>query len=219
MIPWFWLFIPGLIAWLNRTWRGEGNTPFGKWFWFASLTCCAYAMTLNLVFAASWLFFCLGYCLLGWHAMFSAITGRPPGRKDSPKTQWMQDAAYQALSMARPPYFPGIDDDGGTIEILSPHYVTPYDPAKWKRFGVVYGGIRGLLMLPGVAWLIWATQSLLPLLGVIIATGMGAVYFLGGRIVQKYQLPEDKAVLIAEVMMGWLIGTYLLVCAGEISYF
>lgn len=209
-----WLWVPGVTAWLNRYWRGEGRTPFGKWFWFLSFSLVAYAMSLHFYFAVAWLLFVFGYGVLGWHAIFSAITGRPPERMDSAKTDWMQVIACKILRMERPAYFPALDADGKKTSIISPLYATPHSVAQWRRFGMVYGAVRGTLMLPGVAVMILVTQSLLPLVGVAIALGMGFVYELGGRCARHFQLPEDKGVPIAEVIMGWLLGTYLLLCAG-----
>jgi len=217
MIAWYWLFIPGMMGLLNRDWRGEGDTPIGRWFWYVFNALVALAVAFpDFIFSGAWALFAVGYSMVGWHAMFSAITRRPPGRMDSAYYDWMQKLTYRLLSMKRPPYVPGFDNEGKRINALDRNYVSPYSPLKWAQFGAWYGMLRGTLMLPGVAAMFFYTGSAVTLAGVGML-GMGWVYYWAAKIRDHFELREDYGVPIAEFIMGWLCGTYLLICASQLS--
>lgn len=177
-------FIPGLLAFLNRYWRGEGRIP--RWLWHIFHFGLAYITTFNLQFALAWLLFSIGYSAFSWQAMFSAVTGRQPGRRDSWYIDWMQTLAYK----------------------LNKGVLTP---TGWQRFGTTYGTIRATLMLPGII----AITSIIGWIGLIglLCLSMGLIYRYSATIRDHFELPEDKAIAIAEVIMGYLIGTYMLICA------
>jgi len=153
--------LPFIISDLNRTWRGEDGVP--NWVWYTFMALCAGAVTLDPYFILCWMVFVFGYAVLPWHAMFSAINGQPPGRKDHWSVQWMQDVAYR-LTTRQLPFM------GYLAEVI-----------YWQRFGVIYGAIRAATILPGVFLLCGYTGSLLPITGLLFL-GMGVVYWLCGRV-------------------------------------
>lgn len=179
---------PLLTAVLNRYWRGEGNAP--RWLWYTFMTLAAGAVSYKVDWAGFiWLPFLLGYAMAPWQAMFSAITGGPPSRRDSLQWQWMQTLAYKLTTSERV-------KAGSSSEY-------------WKLFGVVYGAIRGSLMLPGVAVLTYFYHSPAPLLGILFLN-LGVIYYIGGKMAEHIQSP-NAPVPISEFIVGYLLGWYMLV--------
>lgn len=169
------LFLPLLTAILNRV-RGEGIIP--RVLWYAIMVTLGSWYDARLILP--WLLYFLGYAMMPWQAMFSAINGNSLSRKDHWSIQWMQDVSRKLAG--------------------NNNY----------RFGIVYGALRATLMIPGIVWLAIVTGSLLPLIG-LIGMGMGGVYYLCGRF-SRHELGNNAiAVLIAELVMGWWNGTYMLI--------
>lgn len=190
MIAAWMLFVPGLMAALNRYWRGEGRVTRLAWLAFNFFL--ALFISLNFYFAAAWLIFEIGYAVPAWHAMFSATHGKAPTRSDSRYNQWMQPAAKWLVKK--------IDK----INESSWNF--------WFRFGIFYGFLRGLFMLPGIFILRAVIDSPIAMIGLVFL-GMGQIYYWGGKLSRRYAT-SDNAVAFSEVMMGWLCGTYLLLCAS-----
>jgi hypothetical protein len=123
--------------------------------------------------------------------MFSAFTGMPFVRKDGRYVQWMQDiSAYMSRK-----YFG--------------HWS---NKRMWKASGVIYGALRAIPMMFGVAALYLYTGDASALWGVLFL-GMGLVYLVSGivfRIIkQRFTVRGSIEVVLAELMMGLLIWGYL----------
>lgn len=183
----FAIFLPALTAALNRVWRGEGAVP--RWAFFAFMTCPMVILDWRLTLP--WLLVLVGYTVPPTQAMFSAVHGRPPGRRDGWAWNWMHPATTSIITVK----------PGGTMMGI------------YRIYGMVYGGLRGLYTLPGVLWVWWVSGTPIALLGVLFL-GQGVVFYQAGRIARRFELPETMAVPIAEVVMGWWLGSYMLVCAG-----
>lgn len=177
-------------AGLNRKWRGEGQAP--RWAWYGMMVALALVSTLDERFAAIWTVFLLGYALAPWQAMFSAVNGQKPGRNDSAAFQWMQEVAYSICGMPR-------------ILVDVEKY--------WYDFGIVYGAIRATLMIPGIFLIAGYTHSWVPLIGLSFLS-MGYIYYLGGKLARYWGIAEGTGVAFAEITMGYLIITYMLICGG-----
>lgn len=178
------LLLPAISAGLNRKWRGEAQAP--RFAWYGLMALMAYALTLDMAFTVVWGLFLLGYAVLPWHAMFSAMNGKPPKRKDHPAAQWMQSVAHF------------IND-----KLSEPDNAKE----KWQRYGIVYGAVRALPMMPAVLLLshyspLWYAGAALFL--------MGYVYFLCGKL-SVYFKATHLDVAFAEIVMGWALATYLLI--------
>lgn len=187
------LFIPAILAPINRFARGEGK--WKRWQWYGFITLLSGFVSFDSKFAIIFLLIALGYALFPWQAMFSAFTGKPPGRKDHWIAQWMQNLTHAILSH-------------WYVESLlnAEEY-----PIYYKRFGMIYGAIRGALTIPGILMMCGYTKSWIPLIGILFL-GMGVVYFLAGKLCMRFELRESMAVPFAETFMGWWLGTYLLIC-------
>lgn len=192
MIAWQMLFVPGLMAIVNRYWRGEGTID--RLTWYVSNAMLALALSLDAKFSLIWLLFELGYAMMPWQAMFSAVHGVRPGRKDGWLTQWMQPAAHWTAGKLY-----GMDYES---------------KAFWQRFGIVYGAFRGALMLPAIYAMALYTQSPVPWIGLVFLF-MGQIYYWGGKIAHHFGC-DNVAVALSEVVMGWLCGTYLLICLSQL---
>lgn len=197
MITWWMLPLTGVTTIINRLWRGEGNVV--RWEWYGSMTTlfCVAPAPADIVGAACWLLFLIGYAMLPWQAMYSIATGRPPARRDHPAFNWMQTAAafITGVAVGRPP--------------------NPIDPKWWKLFGFIYGVIRGAWMIPGAVALGLHFQSyVVAIVGTGIALGFPLALRLGCAARDHWGMPEDKAVLFEQLIMGWVLGTYMLICHG-----
>lgn len=212
-IAWYWLFVPGMMMILNRDWRGEGDTPFGRWFWYVFQFMVMFLITRSVVVSSGWLVFSLGYSLLGWQALFSAIHGRPPQRKDSVLYDWMQSVTFKWLGMQRPKYIKARLPNGKTEYLLDPAWINAYTLREWRKFGAWYGVLRGAMMLPAIIFFVGVFQSLIPLVGLVFLS-IGWMYRWAGLIRTNYTLPEGMAVVFAEGIVGWSMGTYLLIIAS-----
>lgn len=194
--------VPIVVALFNRFGRGEGLVP--RWAWYAlmvdtALIVCA-ASKFNLyelgAFTASWLIFFLGYALLAWQAMFSAVHGKPPARKDPGYINWMQDLAY-FLSRA-------------------PQAGTPASAIyNYRLFGIIYGTIRATTMIPGILMLCWITRSSIPLDGLFVLA-MGLVYYGAGKLSKHLTGTPYIGEALAEIGMGWWLGTYMQIVSSAI---
>lgn len=193
MIPSYLMFIPGVSAVLNRYWRGEGAVK--RWVWYAFMTSLGFLATFDLKFTAIWLLFLVGYAMLPWHAMFSAVHGQGPSRRDPRYAQWMQTVAFYLIG-------------------LEPMGKKTYTTAVWRNFGKVYGAIRALPMLPAVFAFALYLKSPVPLIGIAFF-GMGLVYFYGGKAARHVKQP-GIAIALSEIIMGWCVATYMLICAGTL---
>ncbi len=223
MVAWYLLFIPALYAWLNRDWRGDGDTPCGRlgWYGFNVVLAFAVGLTKSFVawpFAAAWLLLSLGYSVMGWAAMFSATHGKAPGRKDAAYYDWMQTLACKIVGIPRPTYrTPEVDAEGATkwrIDVVQRQEVRDITPLQWRQFGAWYGCIRGLVMLPGIVTLCYVTSSFVPLTGLFICA-MGWVYYFAERVRRYLGVEGDFSVPFAEICMGYLLGTYLLIAVSQ----
>lgn len=193
MLHWYMLPITGVTAVTNRLWRGEGEIPRWQWYLFMVVLANIVCGTLeHLMLYAVWLIYFLGYALLPWQAMFSAITGEPPSRQDKGWFNILQTLTYKVCNM----------QEGGT-----------YTPAQWRKYGVVYGAFRGAFMLPGVLLLALSAHSLVPLAGVLCLC-MGLVYYGGYLLSMNFTSSTMVAVPLSELTMGWWHGTYILICAS-----
>lgn len=196
MLVWYTLPITLPTALANRLWRGEGMVP--RWVWYGTMVLLAVVLSgqwsawqLYLI----WLLYFLGYAGLGWQAMFSTITGTCPGRKDAWYYQWMQVLAYRICGLD-----PNVPCD-------------TYTAAQWRKFGVVYGTIRATTMIPGILLLcVWA-HSWVPLSG-LLGLLMGVVYYESWRLSEHFNCGTAMAVPLAEMCMGWWLGTYMLICSA-----
>lgn len=178
--------IPFITAITNRLWRGEGQLKRWQWLAFmvtlAGLTSKSRGTILEEIeLLASWFLFFAGYAILPWQAMFSAIHGQAPSRADSKWFNWMQTLA---LWITRPKV---------------PNYYV---------FGMVYGAIRALWMVPGIIALCYVLHSWLPLVG-LAGLLMGVVYYFGGKMSRHENLGNGSGVMFAELMMGYWIGYYI----------
>jgi len=197
MVHWYWLWITAVTGLLNRLWRGEGQVSRATWYSFMVITALivghgwVYPLTKIVQLAIIWLIYFLGYALLPWQAMFSAITGESPSRKDSWYTQWMQTLAYAITGTSY----------GGT-----------YPPAQWRLFGIVYGAIRACWMIPGIILLMQFYNSYIALAG-LFGLAMGLVYYGGYRLALHFQA-GNMSVTLSEMTMGWWLGTYILIISG-----
>ena len=171
------LFLPLLTAILNRV-RGEGIVP--KSVWYAVMT--LLAAGLNPYLMGAWLLYFVGYAMMPWQAMFSAVNGDAPSRQDHWLIQWMQPL---------------------TLKLTG---------ANYHLYGIVYGVIRASLMIPGVVALMAVTGSFTPLIG-LLGLSMGLVYYLCGRFSRHSQMGNAFGVPLAELVMGWWHGTFILLCA------
>lgn len=179
------MLYPFIFAKLNRTWRGEGGAP--KWAWFTFMVLAAGALTLDPYFMFIWLLFLLGYAVPPTNALFCSVTGRPPGRKDKERWQWMQDVALeinQALPAVRLPEF-------------------------WYRYSVVYGAVRAWFMCVAVIMMYGYLKQEVVLLG-LLCLAHGRVYTCGRRLSLRTPDGLRSAVKIAEYICGAFIGLYLL---------
>lgn len=189
MIPIASLLFPGISAGLNRKWRGDGEAP--RWAWYLFMTTMIYAVTGDVIFSGIWLFFLFGYALLAWQAMFSAINGQPPGRQDAWYAQWMQ-----TLTLWINKRLPAI----GVTE-------------NWYRYGMIYGAIRATAMLPAIFMLCGYTGSWIPMTGLLLLS-MGYTYKRCGDYCAYIGVPRGTGVGFAEMVMGWCIMTYGVICAA-----
>lgn len=190
------LGLPFVSAGLNRKWRGEGQAP--RWVWYTYMVICGWCVTLNWKFTLIWISFLLGYALLPWQAMFSAVNGQAPSRKDHWSVQWMQNVAH----WVHREWWPTTD-------------CTNLDPEYWCEFGIIYGAIRALSMMVSVGLFTWYAHSFAPLAGLLFSA-MGYVYYLGGSLSRYWLKNNAIGVPIAEIFMGWAILSYMLVCAGSL---
>lgn len=195
MLLWYTLPVPGITAITNRLWRGEGMIP--RWQWYGFMVILAVAVSgafSQWPLYLTWLVYFLGYALLPWQAMFSAITGAPPSRQDPWYINWLQTLTYRFCQM----------QPGGS-----------YTPTQWRTFGIVYGTMRAGFMLPGVFALAWYAHSLVSLSG-ILCLCMGLVYYGAYRLSEHFSVGTTVAVPLAEMTMGWWHGTYMLITATVI---
>ncbi len=193
------LLLPFVIGVFNRWARGEGNVP--RFVWYGVMTTTGALLGNpellsytgftwhNALIYPIWLLFLAGYAMAPWQALFSAITGEAPSRKDSWRWQWMQDLAFPLSNRT-----------------------WSENPPNWYRYGIVYGTIRACLMLPGIAALCWFYQSPAPLVGAGLLI-MGFVYYACGRAAVHLNA-GGVAVPLAEFTMGDFIGCYMLACAA-----
>lgn len=149
------LALPFISAGLNRTWRGEGGAP--KWAWLGFMTIMAWCLTFDPLFTLAWTLTLLGYAVPPNQALFSAVHGFLPMRKDSREWQWMQDCAYW-------------------IEARLPAQNTAH------AFGMIYGAFRAIPMAPGIFMMAGYTQSLAPLMFGQAFLLLGAIYAMCGRV-------------------------------------
>lgn len=119
------------IAILNRWGRGEGNMP--KWQWLAFMIVCGAVITIDKqgIIALALTYIIVAFAVPPTHALFSSVTGQPPGREDGIYFQWMQNLIK---------------------------WINNKLPAKpimqyWFRYGCIYGIIRGFLTWPGYLFL------------------------------------------------------------------
>lgn len=161
----------------------RGEDGAPKAAWFGFMGLVSFCLTMDVRFTAAWLLVLVGYAVAPTHGMFTAIHGYRPARKDRWLWQWMQ---WLAGKIAHP----------GT-----------------RSFGVAYGAVRGLLMLPGAELMALYTGSYVPLLVGSLALLQGYAFYKAGLVARAWAC-EHTAVAIAEVIIGWALGTYLLVCAG-----
>lgn len=192
-------FLPLVTAIANRLWRGEGMVP--RWVWYSYMIFCGTSVYymghpetagahLTLI-GCAWAVYLLGYAVPPSQALFSAIHGRAPSRGDRPIWQWMQHAAYEIAACVRPYRF-------DQTEVV------------YHTFGVIYGTIRSLWMLPGVAMLCYATGSPLPAAG-LVSMLLGLLYYGAGRLSRHFEQGEVMGVPLAELGAGWWIGSYMLI--------
>lgn len=159
------ILLPLLFAYVNHYWRGQGKVP--RWVFYSFMFFQALVLTFDYIFAVKWLVFMAGYAVLPWQAMFSAIHGEKPGRKDNRFVQWMQTATERTGAQGRTygvvygafralPMLPGI--------ILL---------GDW--WGLLFVGMGGIYYLCGL-WSIFWTKSY------AIAVGLAEIvmgYFIG----------------------------------------
>lgn len=187
MIEWYCLFIPAITAFLNRFARGEGKWERWQWYGFNALLACF--VTVDLTFTFFWLIFSCIYAMPPNNALFSVFSGRKPLREDHWLFQWMQRLTKRLTDK------------------IHEQEVDEY----WINFGKIYGAIQGALILPSIFLLCGYTQSFAPLVGLLFL-GKGILYYWCGRIADHWDAPQIS-VAIAEVIVGWFIGTLLLICA------
>lgn len=202
MIHWYFVFIPAITALINRFWRGEAGKP--RWAWYSFMVLLAMTVCgLNLEYSAipmtlAWTLFFAGYAMLPWQAMFSAVNGQAPGRKDAWWIQWMQTVAATICD----------------IHLDNPSAI--YSESRWRAFGMVYGTLRAMFMAPGILALEYLTRSPLPAVG-LLGFGMGVVYYLGYRLAKHFNIPIAMGVPFAEIGMGWWLGTYILIVSAAVA--
>lgn len=196
MIEW-WLIFPVLTISivLNRL-RGEnGGVPHIIYVALmanvATFACRPPVGYGAWIYGVWWVYF-FGYAILPWQAMLAGCVDlAAPGRKDG-FWQWMQNLATACMN------FPFPVKEKNTI--------------YWAMWGIIYGIIRSCFMLPGIFLLMRFTPSSLPFIGVLMVY-MGMVYFLAGRLAAKYGYFQ-LAVPIAEIVMGFLHGNFILIVAS-----
>jgi hypothetical protein len=172
--------VPFAIAGLNRAWRGGGIKDIPKPAWFAFNVLIAWCLTFNWVFCLAWLLLLLGYAVPPTHAMFSAVHGLPPARDDSAVWQWMREVSLR-VNKALPSLAIGL---------------------LWARYGVIYGFVRALLMMPGAVLMAGLAQSPALLACSFVFLLLGMSYFIAGTV---------KG---AEIATGFVLGVYLVACAA-----
>ncbi|NBW13721.1 MAG: hypothetical protein EBR82_37550 [Caulobacteraceae bacterium] len=118
------MLIPALLSLFNMA-RGEGKLSHANWLILCWLLINAQTLYLADTLAGMWIVVVV--TIMPPHAMFSAIDGKMPGRKDG-GYQWMQNLAYKATRAL---------------------------PHKWAFYdlGIVYGLIKGCLAIPAILWL------------------------------------------------------------------
>lgn len=173
---------------LNR-WRGDDTIPKGAWL--ISMTCLAYGVTLDVYLTALWLVALVLYSVPPWHAVFSAIHGRPPGRNDRKAWQWMQEWAKWHVNI----YL---------------HPAAEYTSDHWQRFGALYGVLRGAIVVPAFfPMAIYAGQNWVAVIGFFFLF-MGPIYHACGML---NPWSEASAVKWSEWTMGAMIAA-LMVATG-----
>lgn len=89
--------------------------------------------------------------------------------------------------------------------------VPPSDPDFWQVFGLNYGILRGIFMFPGVFFLsVHYHSAELLIVGILIAELLPYVYLFGCAVRDHFGWNEAQAIPVAEVTMGWIIGSYML---------
>lgn len=192
MIAWYWLWLPMAYTVSNRYWRGEGR--ISRMLWYYANLFLGLAISQDYWFSLIWLLFMLGYGLAPWHTMFSAVTGRPPFRTDSKLWRWMLKTSYYIYDVV----------------------YSKKGARNWRRVGAIFGTVRATLMLPAVFGFAFYLNSAVPLVGFAFL-GMGGIYYLAANVRAHFSLREDIAIPIAEAFMGWMIGSYLLICASQLQ--
>lgn len=154
--------------------------------WITVMIILAPLLGHDFYFTILWAFVILCYCVLPWHAMFSAIHGMPFDREDKPYVQWMQHFAKWVV------------------------WMLPYRDTKqfWQWAGIVYGAVRG--MPAALASLsIYGYTDLISSLWLAFAfLNMGTVYYVAGYISRVINKPKWP-VAIGEFIMGCILGWFL----------
>lgn len=194
MLHWSLLIIPAVTAIVHRF---NGEDIVRKPIYLIMMTALIAFALGDIVATIMFLLVLVAIAVPPTHSLFSAGHGRKPGRKDNYRWQWMQDIAFRIIA----------DEKANPPEIAT--------NAQWIAFGVIYGAIRGLLTLAGIAALCGYTGSWVPLTGIVFML-QGAVYYAAGVLQRHYNIAEGMFVVIAEVLIGWMIGTYLLIVAAAL---
>jgi hypothetical protein len=174
--------------------RLDGKNAISRAAWFGAMFIIAYAATFDYYLSTLLAVFALSVRFMPTNALFSAFTGQPPSRKDSPKFQWMQ---YFSIYIAK--FF-------CTEKTSNKNY--------WKMFGVVYGAFRSIpaLLMTMVVW--WWTGDDTALLGLLFSL-TGVVYCLSGvvckQIRRRRNIEGSIETVAAELAMGFLIAGYMVV--------
>lgn len=188
------LLVPGLTALGNRLLRGEGRIK--KFLWIALMAGLAVGVAhiitpidswkLAGYLAGAWTLYFIGYAVPPTHAMFSAVHGRMPTRTDSPAFQWMQNISLYCWEHT--------------------------DQVNARFYGVIYGTLRSLWMLPGVIAVWYVTGSNYAAVGLLaFLQGIGA--YAAGKLSFHFGVDERLGAAFGELGIGWWHGTFMLIVA------
>lgn len=186
-IPLYSLLFPLLAA---AEWRfARGMSKWKRYQFYALMFGMAYLTVFDAAFSVGFLLVVLGVAMPPHNALFSALHGQPPERKDHWLFEWMQTAAYR---LTEKPFSDGITD--------------------WHRFGIIYGAVRATWALPGILFLCGYLGSWWPLVGLAFAAE-GWVYYRAPTLAKLYEFEAKYHTTLAEFFVGFMVMSYGLACA------
>ena len=120
---------PYIMAMLGRF---DGNDTISRAVFLASSFLVACLSTFDIVISLAFLALAAGHRVPPTNALLPVITALPPGRRDRNIWQWMQDTSWWIADKTK---YKGIDQ-------------------FWTNYGLIYGVIRSLWMLPAILFMV-----------------------------------------------------------------